>query len=117
MSRAAAIQVAVAMSIVVALAGASDVTKAASSAALPCVQPAGPAWIDYGDKWVPFRRLFFRPGLTVALAHAAPAAEARARGAQLAFWALSLKRAVGTPGRPANPRTIPTATARLVADA
>ena len=52
------------------------------------------------------------PGLTVALAHDAPAAEARSGGAQLAFWAMSLKRAVGTPARPANPRTIPAATAR-----
>ena len=66
---------------------------------------------------MPFRRLFFRPGLTVTLAHDAPAAQARAGGAQLAFWAMSLKRAVGTPGRPANPRTISAAAARLLADA
>ena len=99
------------------LAGSVGVAPAARSASPPCSQPAAPAWIDYGDKWVPFRRLFFRPGLTVALAHDAPAAEARAGGAQLAFWAMSLKRAVGTPARPANPRTIPAATARLLADA
>jgi hypothetical protein len=105
------------MSIVVALAGASDVTKAASSAALPCVQPAQPAWIDYGDKWVPFRRLFFRPGLAVALAHDAPAADARRRGAQLSFWAMSLPRAVGTPARPAAAHSIPAAIARVWDDA
>ena len=99
------------------LAGSVGVAPAARSASPPCSQPAAPAWIDYGDKWVPFRRLLFRPGLTVALAHDAPAAEARAGGAQLAFWAMSLKRAVGTPARPANPRTIPAATARLLADA
>jgi hypothetical protein len=99
------------------LAGATGVTQAAGSAALPCVQPTQPAWIDYGDKWVPFRRLFFRPGLAVALAHDAPAADARGRGTQLAFWDMSLTRAVGTPARPADPRTIPAATARLLDDA
>ena len=117
MRRVAAIHLAVAAGMVSALAGATDVTQAARSAALPCVQPARPAWIDYGDKWVPFRRLFFRPGLAVALAHDAPAADARRRGAQLAFWAMSLRRAVGTPARPADPRTIPAATARLLEDA
>lgn len=115
--KAAATHVAVATSIVVALAGSSGVTKAASSVALPCLQPAQPAWIDYGDKWVPFRRLFFRPGLAVALAHDAPAADARRHGAQLAFWAMSLRRAVGTPARPAAPRSIPAAIERLWDDA
>jgi hypothetical protein len=117
MSRAAAIHVAVETSIVVALAGATGVTRAASPAALPCVQPAQPAWIDYADKWVPFRHLFFRPGLAVALAHDAAGADARRRGAQLAFWAMSLRRAVGTPARPASPRSIPAAVARVWEDA
>jgi hypothetical protein len=99
------------------LAGSAGVAPAARSAAAPCSPSAKPAWIDYGDKWVPFRRLFFRPGLTVALAHDAAAADARAGGAQLAFWDMSLKRAVGTPARPAAPRTIPAATTRLLADA
>jgi hypothetical protein len=66
---------------------------------------------------VPFRRLFFQPGLTVALAHDAPAADARRGGAQLAFWDMSLKRAVGTPARPVDPRSIPAATARVLEDA
>ncbi|MFL5978451.1 MAG: hypothetical protein ACJ76O_07500 [Gaiellaceae bacterium] len=66
---------------------------------------------------MPFRRLFFQPGLTVALAHDAPAADARRAGAQLAFWDMSLKRAVGTPAKPADPRTIPAATARVLEDA
>jgi hypothetical protein len=66
---------------------------------------------------VPFRRLFFQPGVTVALAHDAPAADARRGGAQLAFWAMSLKRAVGTPANPADPSTIPAATARVLEDA
>src|SRR4029077_17582725 len=92
-------------------------TQAARSASPPCSQGAQPAWIDYGDKWVPFRHLFFQPGLTVALAHDAPAAEARRGGAQLAFWDMSLKRAIGTPDRPADPRTIPAATARVLEDA
>jgi hypothetical protein len=117
MRRLAAIHLAVAAGAVFALAGATGVTQAARSAVLPCLQPAQPAWIDYGDKWVPFRRLFFRPGLAVALAHDAPAADARGRGAQLAFWDMSLGRAVGTPARPADPRTIPAATARLLEDA
>ena len=100
-----------------ALGGSVGVAPVARSAAPPCSTTPKPAWIDYGDKWVPFRRLFFRPSLAVALAHDAPADEARARGAQLAFWAMSLKRAVGTPAKPADPRTIPAATARLLADA
>jgi len=93
------------------------VAPVARAAAQPCSPPAAPAWIDYGDKWVPFRRLFFQPGLAVALAHDAPAAEARRGGAQLAFWDMSLKRAVGTPARPANASTIPAATARVLEDA
>jgi hypothetical protein len=117
MRRVAATHLAVAAGMVSALAGATGVTQAARSGALPCVQPAQPAWIDYGDKWVPFRRLFFRPGLAVALAHDAPAADARRRGTQLAFWDMSLRRAVGTPARPADPRTIPAATVRLLEDA
>jgi hypothetical protein len=95
----------------------ADATHAAASAALPCVQPSQPAWIDYGDKWVPFRSLFFRPGLAVALAHDAPAADARRRGAQLAFWAMSLSRAVGTPAHPAAPSSIPAAIGRIWDDA
>jgi hypothetical protein len=117
MRRVAATHLAVAAGMVSALAGATGVTQAARSAALPCVQQGQPAWIDYGDKWVPFRRLFFRPGLAVALAHDAPAADARGRGAQLAFWAMALTRAVGTPARPADQRSIPAATARLLEDA
>lgn len=117
MNRAACIYVAVAATIVLALAGATGLTRAASPAALPCLQPAQPAWIDYGDKWVPFRRLFFRPGLVAALAHDAPAADARRRGTQLAFWAMALRRAVGTPARPAEPSAIPAATQRLLDDA
>ena len=117
MRRVAATYLAVAAATVLVPAGATALTQAARSAAPPCLQPAQPAWIDYGDKWVPFRRLFFRPGLAVALAHDAPAADARRRGAQLAFWAMSLRRGVGTPARPADPRTIPAATTRLLDDA
>jgi hypothetical protein len=115
--RVAATQLAVTAGVIFALAGSIGVTHAARSASPACTQAAQPAWFDYGDKWVPFRRLFFKPGLTVALAHDAPAAEARAGGAQLAFWDMSLKRAVGTPAKPADSRTIPAATARLLADA
>jgi hypothetical protein len=115
--RFAAIQLAVAAGVVAALAGSTGVTQAARSG-LPVCNPAGqPAWIDYGDKWVPFRKLFFQPGLTVALAHDAPAADARRGGAQLAFWDMSLKRAVGTPARPADPSTIAAATKRVLEDA
>jgi hypothetical protein len=91
------------------VAGRSD----AAAPATPCVQPAQPAWIDYADKWVPFRRLFFRPGLAVALAHTAPAADARSRGAQIAYWDMSLKDAVGTPSHPADPARVPATAARL----
>jgi hypothetical protein len=115
--RVPAIHLAAASTLVFALAGATGLTRAASPAALPCVQPAQTAWIDYGDKWVPFRRLFLRPGLTVALAHDAPGADARRRGAQLAFWAMALRRAVGTPAHPVDPSTIPAATSRLMDDA
>jgi hypothetical protein len=117
MRRVAAIHLAAAATLVLVLAGATGLTHAASPAALPCLQPAQTAWIDYGDKWVPFRRLFFRPGLAVALAHDAPGADARRRGAQLAFWAMALRRAVGTPAHPVDPSAIPGATSRLVDDA
>ena len=117
MRRVAAIQLAVAAGVVLALAGSTSATRGRSVRPPPCNQAAQPAWIDYGDKWVPFRRLFFQPGLTVALAHDAPAADARRGGAQLAFWDMSLRRAVGTPARPADPRTIPAATARVLEDA
>jgi hypothetical protein len=117
MRRVAVIQLVVAAWVVAALAGSTGVTQAARSDLPPCSQTPQPAWIDYGDKWVPFRRLFFQPGLTVALAHDAPAADARRRGAQLAFWDMSLKRAVGTPAKPADPGTIPAATARVLEDA
>lgn len=100
---------------VLALAGASSGTHAAAT--LPCVQPAQPAWIDYADKWVPFRSLFFGPGLAASLAHDAPAADARRQETQLAFWTMSLQRSVGTPDRPANPSAIPGAVARIWNDA
>lgn len=117
MRRVAAIHLAAAATLVLVLAGATGRTRAASPPALPCLQPTQPAWVDYGDKWVPFRRLFFRPGLAVALAHDAPGADARGRGAQVAFWAMALRRAVGTPARPVSPDAIPAATARLMDDA
>lgn len=92
------------------VAGRSD----AAAPVTPCVQSAQPTWIDYADKWVPFRRLFFRPGLAVALAHTAPAGEARGRGAQIAYWDMSLRDAVGTPSHPADPAGVPAKAARLV---
>jgi hypothetical protein len=114
--KTAAIHAAVASSIaVLALAGASKSTQAAST--LPCVQPAQPAWIDYADKWVPFRSLFFGPGLAATLAHDAPAADARRRDTQLAFWTMSLQRSVGTPASPADPSSIPAAVTRIWNDA
>jgi hypothetical protein len=117
MRRLAAIQLAVAAGVVVALAGSAGVTHAARSSSPACSPAPQPAWIDYGDKWVPFRHLFFQPGLTVALAHDAASADARRGGAQLAFWDMSLRRAVGTPARPADPRAIPAAAARVLEDA
>jgi hypothetical protein len=117
MRRLAAIQLAVAAGVVGALAGSTGVTQAARSSSPACSPEPQPAWIDYGDKWVPFRQLFFKPGLTVALAHDAAGADARRGGAQLAFWDMSLRRAVGTPARPADPGAIPAATARVLDDA
>jgi hypothetical protein len=116
--KVAAVLLAVAAGMMITLAASGGAAPAARTASPPCSPRASsPAWIDYADKWVPFRRLFFHPGLTVALAHDAPAADARRRGSQLAFWAMSLERAVGTPGKPADPRTIPAATARVLEDA
>src|SRR5438477_10435823 len=89
----------------------------AAAPANPCVQAAQPAWIDYADKWVPFRRLFFRPGLAVALAHTAPGADARDHGTQVAYWDMSLKAAVGTPSHPADSSTVTHAVALLAAAA
>jgi hypothetical protein len=81
------------------------------------VQGTQPAWVDYADKWVPFRRLFYRPGVAVALAHTSPASAARGRGAQVAYWDMSLKDAVGTPAHPADPARIDRAAERLAAAA
>jgi hypothetical protein len=66
---------------------------------------------------VPFRKLFYRPGLAVALAHTAPAAAARGGGAEVAYWDMSLKDAVGTPAHPANPARIDAVAERLAAAA
>jgi len=106
----------VAAAAAVVVAASSSASQAAAPAA-SCVEPAQPAWIDYADKWVPFRRLFFRPGLAVALAHTAPAADARSGGAQVAYWDMSLKAAVGTPSHPADSSTVTHAVALLAAAA
>jgi len=106
--------------LVVALATFGAAAARAPRAAAPaatCVQATQPAWIDYADKWVRFRRVFYRPGLAVTLAHTSPGAQARRRGAQIAYWDMSLKAAVGTPSRPGNPAQIPATAARLVSAA
>ena len=96
-------------------AASAAATRSAGAAApsASCVQAAQPAWIDYADKWVPFRRLFYRPGVAVALAHTAPASAARSHGAEVAYWDMSLKDAVGTPARPADPARIRAVAERL----
>jgi hypothetical protein len=101
----------------VLLAPAAAAAAHAATREAACVQAAQPAWIDYADKWVPFRRLFFRSGLVVALAHTEPAADARRHGAALAYWDMSLRAAVGTPANPSAPERIPAAAARLAAAA
>ena len=98
-------------------AAASPHAPRAAAPSASCIAPTQPAWIDYADKWVPFRRLFFHPGLAVALAHTAPAADARSGGAQVAYWVMSLKAMVGTPSHPANPSSVSTSAARLAAAA
>src|SRR4029079_5177844 len=67
--------------------------------------------------WVPFRSLFFGPGLVASLAHDAPAADARRSRTPLALWPMSLSRSVGTPARPASPGSIPSAVTRIWNDA
>ncbi|HKA26328.1 MAG TPA: hypothetical protein VKD88_03085 [Gaiellaceae bacterium] len=84
----------------------------ASAPAASCVQ-SQPAWIDYADKWVPFRHLFYRPGLAVALAHTAPGAAARSSGAEVAYWDMSLRDTVGTPAHPAGSGTVAARVGRL----
>lgn len=66
---------------------------------------------------MPFRHLFFRPGLAAAVAHTEVAADARSRGAQVAYWDMSLKAAVGTPTRPADPSSVAAAAGRLASAA
>jgi hypothetical protein len=104
---------------VVAIAGwaaAAHPSHAAAPAA-SCVQGAQPAWVDYADKWVPFRWLFYQPGVAVALAHTDPAAAARGGGAEVAYWDMSLRDAVGAPAHPADPTRIAGAAERLAAAA
>jgi hypothetical protein len=105
----------VAGAVAVSTAAATHASQAAAPAA-SCVE-GQPAWIDYADKWVPFRRLFYRPGLAVALAHTAPAGAARNHGAEVAYWDMSLKDAVGTPAHPADASSIPAVAERLAAAA
>jgi hypothetical protein len=106
--------------LVVAVTLAASSAEARPSRATPlatsCVQGT-PAWIDYADKWVPFRQLFYRPGVAVALAHTGPAAAARSHGAEVAYWDMSLKDAVGTPAHPADPARISAIAERLSAAA
>jgi hypothetical protein len=116
MRRIAATQLVLATALASALVVATGLTHAAGQGEPSCVQTAQP-WIDYGDKWVPFRRMFFRPGLAVALAHDPTGAAARDAGAQVAFWDMSLKRAVGTPAHPAGEDSIKTAAGRILEDA
>ena len=61
--------------------------------------------------------MFFRPGLAVTVAHTEPAAEARRRGAQVAYWTMSLRDLVGTPRDPADPRRVDAVAARLASAA
>src|ERR671934_1194908 len=89
----------------------------ATSPAASCAQGSQPAWIDYADKWVPFRQLFYKPGIAVAIAHTAPAAAARSHGAEVAYWDMSLRDAVGTPAHPADPARISAVAERLAAAA
>ena len=100
-----------------ALTGAAAAAAAlsAAAAALPqaarstaCGLPeARPLWIDYGDRFVPFRNeLFGRPGVVAAVSWPPTGAELRRLGAKTVYWDMRLNARVGTPSAPADPATI-----------
>jgi hypothetical protein len=106
-----------ALLVIVAVAAASSQRPAAARSQAACLGAGVTNWIDYGDKWVPFRRMFFRPGFAVAAAHVAPAVSARRRGAAVAYWTMALENIVGTPRAPAGPGRVRARGARLAAAA
>ena len=75
---------------------------------------AKPLWFDYSEGSVTFRNeVFGHPGVIAAASGVAVPAELRRRGAQTVYWEMKLGRLVGTTTAPADPATVPGATAKL----
>ena len=93
---------------VLAICAFQTAAPAAAEAAGRCtVTQRGPAWIDYSDRFVPFRRAIFRrPGITAAVSTPAIGREMRDGGANTVFWDMHLNKRVGTPRAPADPGVI-----------
>ena len=71
-------------------------------------------WVDYADRFVPFRNTVFRRrGITGAVSRPGDGRQLRSGGADTAFWDMNLNKRVGTPREPADPATIPEQADRL----
>ncbi len=89
-------------------------TGGAADAAQCVASGPGPRWIDYADRFVPFRGAIFRkPGITAAVSNPGTAWEMRQGGARTVFWDMHLNKRVGTPRRPADPQLIDARADRL----
>jgi hypothetical protein len=65
-----------------------------------------PTWLDFADGSVPFWNLFAKRGVTALASNLIFPPKLRAAGALTAYFDLYLKRRVGTPSAPADPKTI-----------
>jgi hypothetical protein len=88
-----------------ALAGGSS--AGANALTADCVLPTkAPVWIDFADGSVPFWRVFAKPGVVAAASNLLYPPRLRAAGARTVYFDLYLNRRVGTPSKPADPKTI-----------
>ena len=117
MRRVAAIHLAVAAGVILALAGSTSATQAARSGSPPCSQ-ADAARLDRLRRQVGAVQAPVLPTGADGRAGARRAGRRRAPGRRAARLLGHVSpAAVGTPAKPADPRTIPAATARVLEDA
>jgi hypothetical protein len=97
----------VALLVAVARAGADPVPPTPPADLHPCSLPgSAPYWFDYADGWVPFWRLFARPGLIGAVPNLILPAKFRELGGTTVYFDLHLRQRVGVPNAPTDPTTI-----------
>lgn len=103
------------LAVPLAVAAAAGFPQHARSAAACGLPESRPLWVDYGDRFVPFRNeLFGKPGLVAAVSERGTGRELRRLGADTVYWDMHLNARVGTPSAPANPATVVTRANRLL---